>query len=183
LLKFNTYERSDDSGPSFEFDMDEGAEYASSDLGDESIAGVASDYPPPPVLLAPMEFIYDADQGPDENFPSFAQSLGQFGDLYRHPDAGAGLIKLVSGDRPRQHPIRTSQDLLACILDRLRVSVVAGGKPKGHRIPAGELGSMLKTEIFLREFRPLDRVIQAPVYLPSWEMTGPGYNDVGWGHC
>jgi hypothetical protein len=181
LLKFNTYERSEVSGPATEIGMEEEADFASIDQGDVRIAGVVSDHPPPSVLLEPKEFIYDADEAPDEKFPRFARCLGQFGDLFRHPDQGAGLIQVISGNRPQQRPITTSKDLSACIIDRLRISVIAGGKSKGHRIPSAEVGSMLKAEIFLRQFRPLDRVIQVPLYLPSWALTTPGYNDGGRG--
>ena len=51
-----------------------------------------------------------------------------------------------------------NNDLLAVTNDRWRITVVQDGKPKGGRIPSPDLGSMLKSEVFLREFPPLDRL-------------------------
>jgi hypothetical protein len=75
--------------------------------------------------------------------------------------------------------VRTPADLQAVILGRLRIRVIQDGKRKGGRIPPAELASMLRTELFLLEFRPLDRVVSRPVYMPDWTEARPGYNDGG----
>jgi hypothetical protein len=141
----------------------------------------ADEYPPPPVVTDPEDFIYNADQPPDLKFRALGWRLSQFGDLFRHPDHGSGLLLVVRGGKPRAVPVMTNSELLAVVNDRLRITVVADGKPKGGRIPPAELGSMLKSEVFLQQFRPLDRVIEHPQYLPSWAPSRPGYNDGGRG--
>jgi hypothetical protein len=142
--------------------------------GEEIVADAGQDYPRPPVVIQPEEFIYNADQPPDVKFRKLAQRLNQFGDLFRHPEPGAGLIRVIAGPRPRQLPVTTNNDLLAVVNDRLRITVVADGKLKGGRIPTADSGSMLKSEVFLQGFPPLDRVIEHQLYLPSWVPTPPG---------
>jgi hypothetical protein len=149
--------------------------------GDERGGAGNQDYPRPPVTRRLEEFIYEADAPPDVKFRKFGRRLSQFGDLYRHPDFGSGLVLVVPGKYPRQVPVLTNNDLLAVTNDRLRITVVQDGKAKGGRIPPAELGSMLKSEVFLQEFPPLDRLIIQPLFLPDWEMTRPGYNDGGRG--
>lgn len=148
--------------------------------GGEGPSG-GNDYPPPPVVENPEEFIYNADEPPDVKFQALARRLNQFGDLYRHPNHGSGLLLVVRGSKPRVVRIRTNNELLAVVNDRLRITVVSDGKAKGGRIPPAELASMLLSEVFLRQFPPLDQVIEHPLYLSSWVPTKPGYNDGGWG--
>ncbi len=134
------------------------------------------DYPTPAVVKCPEEFIYDADLPPDVKFRFLGRRLNWFDDLYRHPDHGAGLKIVVLSEKPIIVPITSNNDLLAVINDRLRITVVMDGKPKGGRIPPADGGSMLKSEVFLQQFRPLDGVIEHPLYLESWQLTTSGYN-------
>ena len=114
-------------------------------------------------------------------FRKFGARLGRFGDLFRHPDHGSGLVLVVPGQTPQQIPVNSNNVLLSVVTDRLRISVIMDGKAKGGRIPPAELGSMLKSEVFLQQFAPLDRLITQPLYLPTWQLTRPGYNDGGRG--
>ena len=61
----------------------------------------ADEYPPPPVVTDPEDFIYNADQPPDLKFRALGWRLSQFGDLFRHPDHGSGLLLVVRGGKPR----------------------------------------------------------------------------------
>jgi hypothetical protein len=131
------------------------------------------------VSQKPPQLLYEADSAPKRKYPKIAHCLQQCGDLFRHPDAGSGLILIEGKDHSRQRTIVTGSDLSACICDRVEVAVVSAGKSKGHRIPSTDLAEMLKTEIFLKCFEPLDRVIQDPLYLPKWQLTVPGYNNGG----
>jgi hypothetical protein len=144
-------------------------------------AATGRDRQTPPVLTAPEEYLYEADQPPDVKFQALGRRLDRFGDLFRHPDLGAGLKLLDRGADPRAVAVQCGTTLLAVIGDRLRISVVADGKPRGGRIPTADLGPMLQSEVFLQQFRPLDRVIDRPLYLPNWEVTPPGYSDGGRG--
>lgn len=148
--------------------------------GGEGPSG-GDDYPAPPVVENPEEFIYNADAPPDVKFRALGRRLNQFGDLYRHPDHGSGLVLVVRGGKPRAVPVKTNNELLAVVNDRLRITVVSDGKAKGGRIPSAETGSALLSEVFLQQFRPLDQVIEHPLYLSSWVPTTPGYNDGGRG--
>jgi hypothetical protein len=46
-------------------------------------------------------------------------------------------------------------------------------------MPTGELAIMLESELFLQEFRVLDRIVVVPERLPNGKLTVPGYNDGG----
>lgn len=55
------------------------------------------------------------------------------------------------------------------------------GKLKGWGVPGKHLKTMLASEAFLRQFRPVDQVDTASKYLPDLSLTRPGYNDGGYG--
>jgi hypothetical protein len=59
----------------------------------------------------------------------------------------------------------------------VRVLVMKGGKPKGSRINAAHLNTMLGTETFLGQFRRVDLVTTTPAYLPDFTLTQPGLNE------
>ncbi|MSR55677.1 MAG: hypothetical protein EXS09_20710 [Gemmataceae bacterium] len=138
-----------------------------------------TDYPPPHVVKRPQEHIYDADAPADTKFAELGYRLRTVGDLYRNPEPRSGLWLATGGTRPQQLAVRTAEDLQAALVDRLRLTVVQNGKPKGGRIPGTELKAMLKAEVFLQQFPPLDRVLTRPLYLPNWSVTAPGYQDGG----
>jgi len=68
------------------------------------------------------------------------------------------------------------------IADRFNVLVFKNGKHKGHQISSTHLNTMLCSEVFLQNFRALDRVITVPMYMPDFSLVAPGYNDGGPGH-
>ena len=51
----------------------------------------------------------------------------------------------------------------------------------GREIPIRSLDSMLKTELFLDQFRPVDQITRVPLWLPDFTLTKKGYNDGGKG--
>jgi hypothetical protein len=77
--------------------------------------------------------------------------------------------------------ISTGKELAPIIADRVPVSVIKDGKAKGSRIPAADLNSLVNCEIFLREFQPIDQVVERPSYLGEFVLSTPGYNDHGRG--
>ena len=115
-----------------------------------------------------------------KNYRALGALLANSGDLYRLPEYGSGLL-LVHPDS-KQTRIRTGADLAPVIVDRVVVSVYQDGKPKGSRIVAQHLNTMLRSSAFLDEFKLVDRVTATPVYLPDFTLTEPGYHDGGPGH-
>jgi hypothetical protein len=148
-----------------------------------SIAGEAysADYPPPPALLSQAEFLWNEDEVPVVNYRNLGRRLAD-GDLYRRPAYASGL--LLGSNRPNIDPvvIDKGQRLAAIITDRVRVRYVTNGNTRGNHIPTHHLNTMLASEAFLQNFRPVDAVVKVAQYLPNFEVTRPGYNDGGPGH-
>lgn len=68
------------------------------------------DYAIPFVLTDKTEFIYNADAPPDCKYRELGKCLAQFGDLFRSPYHGSGLVLVVVGDRPEAKPIRAANE-------------------------------------------------------------------------
>jgi hypothetical protein len=142
----------------------------------------AVDFPAAPSLTNTDEFTWDENKPPVENYVGIGKALAQAGDLFRSSTYAGGLV--LASRHPNVPPMSVNDagSLLPVILDRLRVNVVSGGKPMGRTIRAVHLRTMLKSEAFLQQFRPVDEVIDRPMYLePDFRLTCPGYNDGGLG--
>ncbi len=125
------------------------------------------------------DFHWHDDKVARLNYTALGRRLAQAGDLFRNPQDGSGLIRLLPGGSHVK--IVKGSDLWPVIADRMRVRVVKAGKLKGNRINAGDLNAVLKCEWFLSQFTPVDRVTAVPLYLPDFTLTKPGYNDGGVG--
>ncbi|HVX13850.1 MAG TPA: hypothetical protein VHC22_21890 [Pirellulales bacterium] len=149
-----------------------------SESGDHPIA---SDFQRPAALDAADEFIFNEDEAPADLYISFGRRLAASGDIYRRPAYASGLV-LASRDVnvPPKH-IENGNDLVAATVDRVRVTYKSKGKKAGRRIPSHHATIMLRSEIFLRQFRPVDELIRSARYTDSFRLTTPGYNDGGWG--
>jgi hypothetical protein len=139
------------------------------------------DYPLPQALTAGWPFIYNADEPAVSLYPKFARRLAEAGDLYRRPGHADGLLLASPCPDIPPEEIITGKQLAAVVTDRLPLAVIKGGKPKGSRIPPADLDNMLRSELFLRQFRPVDQVVYRPMYLGDFRLTRPGYNDGGRG--
>jgi len=141
-----------------------------------------SDYPLPPALTDDDALIWDDDAPAVENYATLGQRLAATDDLYRNPDYGGGL--LLASPNPNVPPteITNGPRLAAVVVDRVRVRRIKGGKPNGSQIPSSQLATLLKSETFLQQFRPLDAVVKTPSYAPDFELLTPGYNDHGHGN-
>lgn len=139
----------------------------------------SSDYPTPHSVLAADVLEWDLDAQPIQNYRALGQRLAAAGDLYRRPGYASGL--LLAADTPNIEPVivDNARRLGAIVVDRVRVRVVKGGKTKGAVIPAGHLSTMLASEVFLQQFRPVDDVVRVAHYLPDYSLLAPGYNDGG----
>ena len=91
--------------------------------------------------------IWDEDDQAAGNYRRLGERLSQFNDLYRRPGYASGLLLLLEDGK---HVLITKgADLAPVIVDRVPVLVLKGGKPKGSRINAAHLNTMLGTETFL----------------------------------
>jgi hypothetical protein len=142
----------------------------------------AGDFPIPDAIMDESEFIWNEDASPVCNYELLGQRLSASGDLYRRPGYGAGL--LLGSTRPNIDPeiIAKSGRLAAIIADRVRVRFIKAGNTRGNHIPSFHLSTMLASEAFLQQFRPVDNVVKVPAYLPDFTLLRPGYNDGGPGH-
>jgi hypothetical protein len=121
--------------------------------------------------------IWDEDDQAAKNYRRLGERLSQFGDLYRRPGHASGLLLLIEDGK--HTVIAKGADLAPVIVDRVPVLVMRDGKPKGSRINAAHLNTMLAAECFLGQFRKVDRVTTTPAYLPDFTLTRPGLNDGG----
>lgn len=123
--------------------------------------------------------IWNEDDLPKRNYAALGARLAECGDLYRAPRHLSGLL-LVNQDS-RHEEIKKGAELYPVIVDRVAVRVVAGGKPRGGRLPAVHLNAMLRSEAFLGQFDTADLITGTPVYLPNMELATPGFNNGGVG--
>jgi hypothetical protein len=128
-----------------------------------------------------QEVLYwNEDDLPKVNYAKLGKRLATCDDLYRCPEyAGGLLVVLNEGDHRK---VTTGKALSAIIVDRVPVQVIKDGKLKGGRIPAAHLDTMLKAEIFLACFRPVDIVTGNPLFLLDFSLVRPGLNEGGDGY-
>ena len=151
--------------------------------GLQSIAApVDSEYPTPRSIEEKVPFYWNDDIPPVETYVEFGKRLAVSGDFYRAPEYGGGLIRTPSNTHGTAKKITKGSELAPEIADRVRVAVIKKGKSAGGMPSSTHLNTMLGSEAFLQQFLPLDLITTAPVYLPGFNLTEPGYNDGGIGH-
>ncbi|HEY7427514.1 MAG TPA: hypothetical protein VH682_24985 [Gemmataceae bacterium] len=140
----------------------------------------SSDYPTPHSILDTEELVWDEDAQPIDNYRALGQRLAAAGDIYRRPEYASGLLLAAAGC-PNIAPVIIDKGnrLAAVIADRIRLRVLKEGKTRGHCISASHLNTMLLSEAFLQQFRPVDDVVRVAHYLPDYTLLRPGYNDGG----
>jgi len=138
-----------------------------------------SDYPTPEALLKKKVFVWDDGNSPVDNYRALGKRLACSGDLYRRSAYASGL--LLASEFPDIEPlvIGTAKKLSSIILDRLRIEVRHDGEIKRNTIPSAHLGTMLASEAFLQQFRPIDRVVKTSCYSGEFALLKRGYNDGG----
>ena len=150
-----------------------------------SPAGPLPDYPEPLALKDEVEFTWDEDRAQALTYADFGGRLaskGTEGDLFRAADYASGLILASPHPRVPPTPIKEPTQLAALCVDRIRVKVHKNGKAKGSSISSTQMRIMLQSEAFLRQFPPVDSVLEAPRFLtPDFRLTAQGYNDGGFG--
>lgn len=143
------------------------------------IPSTSAELPAPQVLSETKVFLWDDDAAPVANYVMLGQRLAAFGDLFRRPEHGNGLILASPCEQIPPKPIVRGAQLAPAIADRLRIRVFKKGKPAGSMPSGTHLNTMLAAEVFLQQFRPLDAVVTVPMYLPDFALTKPGYSDGG----
>lgn len=142
---------------------------------------VEQDFPEPMAILDKEVFIWNDSEPFVENAARLGKKLAQCGDLYRNPNYGSGL---VLGSRKADIApayITSGAKLSPIVCDRVRISYVKGSTTSSF-IPNSRLDNLLRSEAFLREFKPLDEVTPYPKYLPDFTPTAPGYTDYSIGY-
>jgi hypothetical protein len=139
----------------------------------------AADFPVPAALLGGPEFIWDEKAVSAENFQGLGRALSRSGDLYRTSAYGGGLFLGSPVPNVPAGPIRDPRQLASLIADRVRLLVQKDGDTKAKQLPGTVLRTMLASESFLQQFRPIDRVDRESRYLADFTLTQPGFNDGG----
>ena len=124
-----------------------------------------------------VRFDWNEDEPAAKNYAALGKLLAQGGDLYRRPGYGSGLLIVLPEGKHAQ--VRTGPDLAPVVVDRVAVTVYLDGKPKGSKIPAQHLSTMLRSETFLRQFLAVDQITSVPVYRTDFSIAQPGFNDGG----
>jgi hypothetical protein len=168
--------------PNWNEDASDGSSVTDRSTTNGEPAVPVSDYPYPQALTNSEQFIWCEDHPAAINYANLGERLNRCGDLYRQPTYAGGLLLAPVATNIVPTVINSGSRLAPVIADRLCVRVVKDGKVKSNRIGIHDLNIVLQAEAFLQEFRPVDRVTQAPLYLPDWTLTQPGYNDGGAGH-
>jgi hypothetical protein len=134
---------------------------------------------PSAVAHARGEFVWDEDAPPAENYGRLGRRLSAAADLYRREGHEGGLLLAPASSGAAPLAIDTARRLAALLVDRLCVKVRRKGNSKSSHLPASDLNTMLCSDTFLGEFRPVDDVLAAPAYMANLEWPRPGYNDGG----
>ena len=141
-----------------------------------------ADYPEPHAFKTTDVVTWDESLHPAKNYALIGHALAKCGDLYRAPRYGDGLVFASPAPKIPPTPVTAPGQLEAILVDRLLVRVLdKDGKLKGWSVPSKHLKTMLASEAFLQQFRPVDRVDTVSAYLPDFTLTRPGYNDGGYG--
>ena len=77
--------------------------------------------------------------------------------------------------------ISKGSHLAPVIVDRIKMTVERNGKTVSELPTAAHLNAMLRSEVFLRQFRSVDEVTARPLYLDDFSLAASGYNDCGLG--
>jgi hypothetical protein len=115
--------------------------------------------------------------------PYNAQELGKvlaawYPDLLFRRAGSRGLYRIVPGQNTPV-TVATGAALRSLLVDLVNFRVIKNGKFSSDMLPVATLGTILGTECFLGAFRPVQRIVTSPAYLPDFSLTQPGYNPGG----
>jgi len=140
------------------------------------------DFSTPRAVADKTELDWNEDRPFVDNATALGRRLSASGDLFRSSAYGGGLM--LASSEPNIPPTRitSGKQLAAILVDRVRLRVSRDGEKKSSMIPSSLLDVLLRTEVFLQQFRAVDELVRTPLYLPDFRLTKPGYNDGGRGH-
>ena len=121
-------------------------------------------------------FTWIVERGAAPNYAGLGRRLATSDDLFRHGD-GHALVQVLPGGKTRL--IAKGSQLAPVIVDRLKMVVTKGGKVTSELPAANHLNAMLRSEKFLRQFRPVDEVTTHPIFHSNFTLARPGYHDGG----
>jgi len=124
------------------------------------------------------KFEWRIERGGSRNFRLCGERLASANpNLFRNGSDGHGIVQVLPSEKTRL--ILKAADLAPVLIDNLTMLVTKDGKVVGEMPAAGTLNAMLKTERFLGQFRPVDRVVRTSIYLDDYSLVKPGYHDGG----
>jgi hypothetical protein len=119
---------------------------------------------------------WKVEDGARRNYRRLGKHLARRnGSLYRNTSDGHGLIQVSTSGTCRL--ITKAAQLAPVIVDTLTMKVTKEGKVVSELPTATHLNAMLHSEAFLKQFRPVDQVAKAPLYLADFALLPPGYHD------
>lgn len=149
-------------------------------MNDQPVRGVRGGTPLQQGRQSPA-FTWRVERGARRNYARCGKRLSEANpSLYRNQSGGHGLILVLADGRHRV--ISRGSDLAPVLADSLVVRVVKQEKVVSDHIPASHLAAMLRSEVFLSHFRPVDQVTARPRFLADFSTARPGYNDGGPGN-
>ncbi len=144
----------------------------SEDRSEEAVGGRKGLQPP-----TEGKFNWRIELGARKNYARLGERLARCDDLYRNGSDGLGLIQVLPSGQTRL--IRKGSDLAPILADRISMVVTRDGKVTSESPQASHLNAMLRSEVFLSKFRPVDEVVKTPYYFDDFTMVRPGYHDCG----
>lgn len=122
--------------------------------------------------------LWRVEKGARRNYRHLGKRLAERNPaLYRNGSAGHGLIHVSPVNA--QLRITKASQLAPVIVDTLSMKVMKEGKVVSELPQACHLNAMLRSEAFLKQFRPVDNVAKMPLYLDNFSYVQPGYHDGG----
>lgn len=128
-------------------------------------------------LEADDTFTWEVGNGAKKNYERLGERLSQFTDLFRNGDEGVGLIQVLQSGETRL--IARAAQLAPLIADRLSLVVTKNGNAAGDMPAAQHLNALLRSEVFLSQFRPVDLIARIPYYKADFTLAASGYHDDG----
>jgi hypothetical protein len=123
------------------------------------------------------KLIWKIESGARRNYRRLGDRLAQFDDLYRNKGDGLGLIQVLPSGKTRM--ITRGAELAPILADKVSMVVTKNGKVTSETPQNVHLCAMLRSEVFLGCFRPVDEVARTPFYNDDFTLVQPGYHDGG----
>ncbi|WP_437222666.1 hypothetical protein SH661x_002885 [Planctomicrobium sp. SH661] len=115
-------------------------------------------------------------------YAGFGKRLSSAGDLFRSPEYRGGLLLASPRGEFNARPITKGQELASLVVDRVQVTSLKNGRRRPESISGRHLQTMLRSEAFLQQFQPVDKIIDSPIHSEEFELLAPGYHDLGPDH-